>query len=220
MFCASHPDGRTRGGWWVSARLLLSALVLLQGLGGAAPACTTCSAPSPTLDGGSEENFLIEAAKKQILSKLHLRERPNITHTVPRAALATALRKLHAGRVRPDGTIELENGGASARLNDQAYEIVSFADTGKSRPPKFTTHSHSLFRSWGPTCLSRSRRRGCWSRLDETGGSPRLELFFTWSGFPHSEISQSGHSINANMCGLILNFINVFIKCSSKTCHN
>ncbi|KAL6458339.1 hypothetical protein MHYP_G00335690 [Metynnis hypsauchen] len=121
------PGDRAHGGL-ASALLLLSALVQLQGLGGAGAACSSCSGPTLTPDG-SDETFLIEAAKRQILNKLHLRERPNITHTVPRAALATALRKLHAGRVRPDGTIELDNGAASARLNDQAYEIVSFADT-------------------------------------------------------------------------------------------
>lgn len=80
------------------------------------------------MDKGSEERFLIELAKQQILSKLHLRERPNITQTLPRAALATALRKLHAGRVRADGTVELENNLASAQHTDQAYEIVSFAN--------------------------------------------------------------------------------------------
>lgn len=83
------------------------------------------------MDKGSEERFLIELAKQQILSKLHLRERPNITQTLPRAALATALRKLHAGRVRADGTVELENNLASAQHTDQAYEIVSFANIGK-----------------------------------------------------------------------------------------
>ncbi|XP_007253457.2 inhibin beta B chain [Astyanax mexicanus] len=122
-----HGDRTHHGGAvsaLFSALVLLSALLLLQGLGGATAACTTCA----TANRDSDENALIEAAKRQILNKLHLRERPNITHTVPRAALATALRKLHAGRVRPDGTIELDNGGASSHVNDQSYEIVSFAD--------------------------------------------------------------------------------------------
>ena len=72
---------------------------------------------------------MVEIAKQHILKKLHLKERPNITHTVPRAALLTALRKLHAGRVRPDGTLELEN--SSTYTKDLGYEIVSFADFGK-----------------------------------------------------------------------------------------
>ncbi|XP_076870233.1 inhibin beta B chain [Brachyhypopomus gauderio] len=80
------------------------------------------------MDKGSEESFLIELAKKQILSKLHLRERPNITQTVPRATLLTALRKLHAGRVRQDGSLELDTHLHNTHARDQAYEIVSFAD--------------------------------------------------------------------------------------------
>lgn len=111
----------------VTSLVLLSALVP-EGLG-AVTGCTTCGVQQ--VDKGSEEQFLIELAKKQILSKLHLRERPNITQTLPRAALATALRKLHAGRVRADGTVELENNLASAQHTDQAYEIVSFANMGK-----------------------------------------------------------------------------------------
>ncbi|KAJ8259431.1 hypothetical protein GJAV_G00169190 [Gymnothorax javanicus] len=82
-----------------------------------------------TIDKGSEEKLLIEMAKQQILSKLNLKERPNITQTVPRAALLTALRKLHAGRVRQDGSFELENSLQSAGAKDQGYEVVSFADT-------------------------------------------------------------------------------------------
>ncbi|KAG7326562.1 hypothetical protein KOW79_009963 [Hemibagrus wyckioides] len=108
----------------LTSLVLLGALVP-EGLG-AVTGCTTCGVQQ--MDKGSEEQFLIELAKKQILSKLHLRERPNITQTLPRAALATALRKLHAGRVRADGTVELDNNLASAQHTDQAYEIVSFAN--------------------------------------------------------------------------------------------
>lgn len=71
---------------------------------------------------------MVEVAKQQLLDKLHLKERPNITQAVPRAALLTALRKLQSGRVRQDGTLELENNLPS---KDQAYEIVSFADISK-----------------------------------------------------------------------------------------
>jgi len=71
---------------------------------------------------------MIEVAKQLILSKLHLKERPNITQTVPRVALLTALRKLHSGRVRQDGTLVLDN---NTPTKDQGYEIVSFAETGE-----------------------------------------------------------------------------------------
>lgn len=100
---------------------------LLKGLWvSGSPACASCGFP-PRED--AEEKLLIEFAKQQLLDKLHLKERPNITQTVPRVALLTALRKLHAGRIRQDGTLELEN---SVPAKDQGYEIVSFAETSKS----------------------------------------------------------------------------------------
>lgn len=71
---------------------------------------------------------MIEIAKQQLLDKLQLKERPNITQAVPRLALLTALHKLHSGRVRQDGTLELEN---KSPTKDKGYEIVSFADISK-----------------------------------------------------------------------------------------
>ncbi|XP_064825280.1 inhibin beta B chain-like [Oncorhynchus masou masou] len=103
--------------------------LLVKGLETATTAGTTSGCAScgiPPMEKDSEQRLLVEIAKQQILNKLHLKERPNITSTVPSAALITALRKLHAGRVRPDGTIELE-----MKINDkkdQGYEIVSFAE--------------------------------------------------------------------------------------------
>ncbi|CAL8339159.1 unnamed protein product [Lota lota] len=103
---------------------LLIASLMLTGLraevtaGGDSPGCVSCGLPA--LDKDAEERLMIEVAKQQILSKLHLKERPNITQTVPRVALLTALRKLQAGRV--SNTIPTK---------DQGYEIVSFAETGE-----------------------------------------------------------------------------------------
>ncbi|KAG5836525.1 hypothetical protein ANANG_G00256240 [Anguilla anguilla] len=115
----------------LSTLLVLAVLVveILAAVANGVDAATCGSCEMQTIDKGSEEKLLIEIAKQQILSKLHLKERPNITQTVPRAALLTALRKLHAGRVRQDGTFELENNRQSARAKDQGYEVVSFADT-------------------------------------------------------------------------------------------
>nr|XP_020492387.1 inhibin beta B chain-like [Labrus bergylta] len=87
------------------------------------PGCASCGLSAMEKD--AEEMLLIEIAKQQLLDKLHLKERPNISQTVPREALLTALRKLHSGRVRQDGTLELEN---NIPTKDQGYEIVSFAD--------------------------------------------------------------------------------------------
>jgi len=117
-----------------SAFTVLSTLVVLSaltvtGTSTATTVCPTCGIPAMEKD--AEERYLVEIAKQQILNKLHLRERPNITHAVPRAALMTALRKLHAGRVRQDGTLELDNNLPNSLTNNQAYEIVSFADVGE-----------------------------------------------------------------------------------------
>lgn len=91
------------------------------------PRCASCGFPALTKD--AEEKLMIEVAKQQLLDKLHLKERPNITQAVPRAALLTALRKLHSGRVRPNRTLEQES---NLLKKDQSYEIVSFADMRKS----------------------------------------------------------------------------------------
>ncbi|KAK5933724.1 hypothetical protein CgunFtcFv8_014183 [Champsocephalus gunnari] len=100
---------------------------LLQGLWvSGSPGCASCGVPA--MERTTEEMHMIEIVKQQLLDKLHLKERPNITQTVPRAALLTALRKLHSGRVRQDGTLEPEN----SLPKDQSYEIVSFADLNET----------------------------------------------------------------------------------------
>uniref|UniRef100_H3BX49 Inhibin subunit beta C n=1 Tax=Tetraodon nigroviridis TaxID=99883 RepID=H3BX49_TETNG len=81
--------------------------------------CASCGFPALTKD--AEEKLMVEVAKQQLLDKLHLKERPNITQAVPRVALLTA-RKLHSGRVRPDRTLEQEN---NLLKKDQSYEIVT-----------------------------------------------------------------------------------------------
>lgn len=108
------------------AFLFLAPLLLKVLLVSGSRGCASCGLPAMEKD--AEERLMIEIAKQQLLEKLHLKERPNITHTVPRAALLTALRKLHSGRVRQDGTLELEN---NIPPKDQGYEIVSFADISK-----------------------------------------------------------------------------------------
>lgn len=111
----------------VPAFLFLAPL-LMKGLSvSGSPGCASCGLPAMEKD--EEQRLMIEIAKQQLLDKLHLKERPNITQTVPRAALLTALRKLHSGRVRQDGTLELDN---SLPTKDQGYEIVSFADINET----------------------------------------------------------------------------------------
>ncbi|KAF3856963.1 hypothetical protein F7725_008822, partial [Dissostichus mawsoni] len=72
----------------------------------------------------------LEAVKRHILTRLQMRERPNITHPVSRAAMVTALRKLHAGKVREDGRVEIPNLDGHAMSNEvhEDSEIISFAE--------------------------------------------------------------------------------------------
>lgn len=82
----------------------------------------------------------VEAVKRHILNRLQMRDRPNITHPIPKAAMVTALRRLHAGKVREDGWVEIPNfDGQAAFGNDvqtETSEIISFAETDEERNPK------------------------------------------------------------------------------------
>lgn len=102
---------RGAGPWLL---LLAAALALCAA---AEPRCPSCAA-------GAERRLLEEAAKRQLLEKLRLRERPRLAHAVPRAAVARALRRLQAGGARrgPDD-------------DEQGYEIISFAEPGGCAGP-------------------------------------------------------------------------------------
>ncbi|XP_064825648.1 inhibin beta B chain-like [Oncorhynchus masou masou] len=100
---------------------------------GAQETCTSCGIGQPEESGRVDIDFL-EAVKRHILSRLQMRVRPNITHPIPKAAMVTALRKLHAGKVREDGRVEIPNldGHATSNANDvleESSEIISFAET-------------------------------------------------------------------------------------------
>ncbi|XP_006859661.1 PREDICTED: inhibin beta C chain [Chrysochloris asiatica] len=82
--------------------------------------CPACE--GHTLDLRSQRELLLDLAKKSILDKLHLSQRPTLTRPVSRAALRTALQCLH-------GPLQ----GALPEANRaQEYEIISFAETGLS----------------------------------------------------------------------------------------
>ncbi|XP_068777393.1 inhibin beta C chain-like [Struthio camelus] len=93
---------RGAGPWLLLAAVLCAA---------AEPRCSSCAA-------GAERRLLEEAAKRQLLEKLRLRERPRLAHAVPRAAVARALRRLQAAGARrgPDDD------------DERGYEIISFAE--------------------------------------------------------------------------------------------
>lgn len=95
--------------------------------------CTSCGLAQPADSGRMDAEF-VEAVKRHILTRLQMRERPNITQSIPKAAMVTALRKLHAGKVREDGRVEIpEVDGHASHANDveeETSEIITFAETG------------------------------------------------------------------------------------------
>ncbi|KAM7422914.1 hypothetical protein PAMA_010785 [Pampus argenteus] len=121
-------ESRMTSSFSFTAFLFLAPLLLKGLCVSGTSGCPSCSLLA--MEKNAEERLMIEIFKQQLLDKLHLKERPNITQTVPRVALLTALRKLHAGRVRQDGTLELDN---NIPIKDQGYEIVSFADIDKTK---------------------------------------------------------------------------------------
>ena len=96
--------------------------------------CASCAAAQPEdPESGRVDGDFLEAVKRHILSRLQLRERPNITHPVPKAAMVTALRKLHAGKLREDGRVEIPNLDGHPMSNEvleESSEIISFAEKG------------------------------------------------------------------------------------------
>nr|XP_004650069.1 inhibin beta C chain [Jaculus jaculus] len=96
---------------------LTPTIVITLRAGGPCPACWGLA-----WDLESQRDLLLDLAKRSILDKLHLSQRPTLSRPVSRAALRTALQRLHRF---PQGTL----------LEDdlrQEYEIISFAETGLS----------------------------------------------------------------------------------------
>ncbi|XP_005079810.1 inhibin beta C chain [Mesocricetus auratus] len=85
---------------------------------GPCPACWGAA-----FDLESQRELLLSLAKKSILNKLHLSQRPTLSRPVSRAALKTALQRLHGPR-RQETVLEHDP--------TQEYEIISFAETGLS----------------------------------------------------------------------------------------
>lgn len=106
----------------MTSSLLLAFLLLapatvatLRG-GSQCPACEGLS-----VDLGSQRELLLNLAKRNILDNLNLSQRPTLNRPVARAALRTALQRLHGP---PQGTLLKDDRG-------QEYEIISFAETGE-----------------------------------------------------------------------------------------
>ncbi|XP_051538639.1 inhibin beta A chain-like [Myxocyprinus asiaticus] len=106
----------------------------------AATDCPSCAlarlrnGASKDEEEGAQQD-VVEAVKRHILNMLHLQERPNITHPVPRAALLNAIRKVHVGRVAKDGSVQIEDEASSrpeAEMTEQT-EIITFAEAGQAQ---------------------------------------------------------------------------------------
>ncbi|XP_076967279.1 inhibin beta C chain [Tamandua tetradactyla] len=97
--------------------LLAAATVATPRAGDQCPRCGV-----PALDLESQRELLLNLAKRSILNKLHLSQRPRLSRPVSRAALRTALQRLHGP---PWGETPEDN-------RAQEYEIISFAETGLS----------------------------------------------------------------------------------------
>ncbi|XP_061477696.1 inhibin beta E chain-like [Rhineura floridana] len=131
------PTYSPQGNWTplATVALLWASLAWIEGK----PACPSCR--MPPLEPSAEKAFLVEVAKQQILHKLNLNERPNITHPVPRGAVANALRRLHMGKARTDGLGHF-SGWEKPESDEQGYEIISFAETEPSGVLQFQlTHT-------------------------------------------------------------------------------
>lgn len=80
--------------------------------------CPACG--EPALDVESHRELLLNLAKRSILDKLHLSQRPTLGRPVSGVALRAALQRLHGP---PQGALPEADEG-------QEYEIISFAQTG------------------------------------------------------------------------------------------
>ncbi|XP_070694478.1 inhibin beta B chain [Pempheris klunzingeri] len=101
--------------------------------------CASCGLRAPDQSERVNIDFL-EAVKRHILNRLQMRERPNITHPIPKAAMVTALRRLHAGKVREDGRVEIPSFDGQAAYNNEVQaetsEIISFAESDEHTSSK------------------------------------------------------------------------------------
>lgn len=130
--------------------------------GGSQDTCTSCGGFRRPEELGRVDGDFLEAVKRHILNRLQMRGRPNITHAVPKAAMVTALRKLHAGKVREDGRVEIPHldGHASPGADGQerVSEIISFAETGGSVPRAALATSSTRFSSLTLTAAAAAAR--------------------------------------------------------------
>lgn len=129
--------------WVVAAPLAL--LLLLALLGRPVHArpearhCPNCVHPRSVPDARALETLRIEGIKQQILSKLGLRAKPNVTSSIPREVLLQTLYRSEEDRelLQKQREEQLRSGGHEQQLVDDDYyaktsEIISFAEPGEA----------------------------------------------------------------------------------------
>lgn len=104
--------------------------VLLPVLAFAATACPECAVS----DQHQAARMKLEAIKQQILSKLHLQDRPNVTSPVLRELALEALRRTQGGIPEDEdegGRPPEEDEGTRDDYYARTSEIIAFAEPGE-----------------------------------------------------------------------------------------
>ncbi|XP_019635155.1 PREDICTED: inhibin beta B chain-like [Branchiostoma belcheri] len=107
------------------------------------PTCSSSSPPETDVQGKVENALRLELIKRQILDRLGLDARPNITKAVPRRAIHSALRRLHAEdlitQVATPAPEDQDLDGQQQEQHEevQTVEIISFAEAGKKKATEY-----------------------------------------------------------------------------------
>nr|XP_033793509.1 inhibin beta C chain-like [Geotrypetes seraphini] len=143
MALTLHPQALATPYWHEWAWFYLLALVTTWAASSMAEGrnagCPSCGVPSLTLEPSTERQIMLELVKQQILQKLHLTERPNITHPIPRLTVLSALRRLHPGKARSEGlraAFNWDSQGENLDSRQQSFKIISFAESESSSDTK------------------------------------------------------------------------------------
>ncbi|XP_053564157.1 inhibin beta C chain [Bombina bombina] len=124
----------------MSGYLSLYLLFAIQASLGEA-SCSACRTFGQPLEDNTKKDILLEVAKQNILSKLHLKHRPNISNTISREALAQALLQLN-DRVEYKGSVPEQGDDNEVIDSEKDYEIISFAEIGNSKASHSILHFH------------------------------------------------------------------------------
>ncbi|XP_051943958.1 inhibin beta A chain-like [Hippocampus zosterae] len=95
--------------------------------GAESPKCASCTVGQVRKNSSD----MVDAVKRHILNMLHLSTRPNLTQTLPRAAVLNAIKKLHVGRVANDGSVDVQVDGTDPEA-PAAAEVIAFAEPGEA----------------------------------------------------------------------------------------